>query len=89
MPERAEAFTQRESGLFVPPELQRDRQVWTKDEGRLLERATKMLEAKGVRLYLGCDHAACTRAPIERIRDQAGGLILRCAHLDRQLQRAF
>jgi hypothetical protein len=83
------AFRTTNSGLFVPAELSRERQVWTKDEARLLERATKLLEGKGIRLFLGCMHDRCREAPIERMRAADGGLVLRCAHADRVLSRSL
>jgi hypothetical protein len=77
------------SGLIVPEALSREREVWTEDEGRLLDRATKLLAEKGIVQFLKCPHPACTEHPIGVVRLDARGVILRCAHKDRVLQRAF
>lgn len=82
------AFRQTESGLIVPAELSRDREVWTWDEWKVLERATKLLESRGLRLFLRCDHSReCMAHPIERIRNADGGLTMRCHHLDRVFRK--
>ena len=75
------------SGLFVPEELKREREVWTYDEWRILERATKLLDSRGMRLYFGCADARCLETPIERMRNLDGGITLRCAHKDRVVVR--
>lgn len=76
------------SALIVPEEHARQREVWTKDEARLLERATKLLESRGIALHLRCPHDGCT-APLERLRAPDGGLILRCDHKERHLSRSI
>ena len=74
------------SGLYVPEEHKRARETWTYDEWRVLERATKLLDARGVRMYLKCDETGC-EAPMERIRSLDGGITLRCGHKDRVVVR--
>lgn len=83
----APGFAQHASGLYVPEEHKREREVWTYDEWRALERATKLLDARGVTLYLACPEEACKGAPIERRRNLDGGITLRCAHKDRVIVR--
>lgn len=77
------------AGLIVPADAVLEREVWTRDEARLLERATKLLEARGVALYLRCTHDDCADAPIARERAADGGLHLRCAHKDRVLSKSL
>lgn len=76
-------------GLLVPVEMPRDRQVWTKDEWRLLDRATKLLNARGIALQFQCMTPGCDAEPIERLRQPDGTIVLRCAHADRAFMRAF
>jgi hypothetical protein len=78
-----------DTGLLLPVELSRVREVWTRDERRLLERAVAMLTRKGMRQYLKCDHAACAAAPIERVPAADGGFVLRCAHADRVFTQGY
>lgn len=68
------------SGLIVPEEHSRVRRVLTKDDGRLLERCTKMLDKLGIKLFLGCTQPACKRAPMERKRLANGDFVLECEH---------
>lgn len=78
-----------ESGLVLPEPLSRERQVWTKDEWRLLERATAMLHRHGVTLFMRCDADTCQEAPLEPMRLADGSFQLRCAHMDRVMTKAF
>lgn len=68
------------SGLIVPEEHSRARKVLTKDDGRLLERCTKMLAREGIKLFLGCVEPGCKHAPMERKRLRNGDFVLECAH---------
>lgn len=78
------AFRKTESGLIVPAEISREREVWTWPEWRALEKATQLLQSRGVTVYLRCDHSReCMAHPIERVRNLDGGITLRCAHKDR------
>jgi hypothetical protein len=71
------------SGLLVPEELSRERQVMTWQEWRDLERVTKSLAARGVVIHLQCLDPRCQREPITRVRTPEGGISFRCAHADR------
>lgn len=73
---------------MVPAELSRDREVWTWDEWRLLERATKFLEGKGLRVYFGCTEPACRFRPLARVRGADGSIVFRCEHKDRVISKA-
>ncbi len=72
------AFREHASGLIVPTELSREREVWTHDEWRTLERATKLLQARGLELFIGCTDERCKKEPVKRIRQhgrQQAGLL--------------
>lgn len=77
------------SGLIVPEDLSREREVWTHDEGRLLDRATKLANKRELKLLLACKHPDCQKAPIERLRLPNGDWVLRCQHRDRVFVKAF
>jgi hypothetical protein len=79
----------RPSGLYVPPELQRDREVWPWADVRDLNKVIKALGARGITLLLRCEHAGCAGTPMERIVNPDGGFTLRCAHLDRVFTKAI
>lgn len=83
------AFAEHASGLLVPDEISREREVWTKDEARLIERATKLLESRDIQVFFGCPHPRCQDAPIRRYLKTDGAMSLRCGHKDRLFTRAF
>lgn len=80
-------FRAHASGLMVPDELSREREVWSKDEWNVLERATKLLASRGMTVFFGCSDPRCRQAPIERLRRTDGGITLRCAHKDREFRK--
>lgn len=81
---QGQAYANHPSGLLVPEEFKRDREVWTLDELKTIDKATKLLESRGVLVYLGCVDEQCRKAgPLERIRSLDGGITYRCAHRDR------
>lgn len=69
-------FRESATGLIVPEAHSRKRELWTRDEWKTIDRATKLLEARGVSVFFGCPH--CPGAPMERIRRNDGGLTLQC-----------
>ena len=75
------------SGLLVPEELKRQREVWTREDWMILERATKLLMSRGLDLLLRCPEPGCIETPIERMRNLDGGITLRCPHKDRVVVR--
>lgn len=77
------------SKLIVPAELSREREVWTYDEWKVVDRATKLLESRGLHLFLGCTDPRCRNAPVERLRRDDGGMTLRCAHKERNAYRTL
>lgn len=78
-----------DSGLLLPPELSRERQVWTKQEWKLLERCTVLLHQKGVDLLMKCRHPKCADQPLQGQRVPGGDFHLRCEHADRVMTKAF
>lgn len=82
----APGFAQHASGLYVPEEHKRDRETWTYEQWRMLDKAIKLLESRGIEMFLRCPDARCA-APMERIRNLDGGIMLRCNHLDRVVTR--
>ena len=79
-----DGFALHDSGLLVPEEFKRQREVWSREELRTIDKATKLLESRGVLVYLGCVDPACRQnGPMERIRSLDGGITYRCSHKDR------
>ena len=80
-------FAQHASGLYVPEEVSREREVWLREEWAALERATKLLTSRGLEFHFCCPKAECAGEPIERRRNLDGGITLRCNHKDRVVVR--
>lgn len=74
------------SGLFLPAAQNRDRQIWTREEWKLLDRVATLCAARGLRLHLECAHEACQRTPLKKVQT-VEGLALQCAHLTRVFRR--
>lgn len=72
------------SDLLVPTELAREREVWTREEWKTLERARKLAASRGVVLKLGCPEC---REPLKSVTRLDGQPTLRCAHKDREITR--
>lgn len=66
------------SGLIVPEEHSRTRVVMTKDEGRAIDKAAKVLAAKGIKIVLGHTADTCDRAPMHRRRLPNGDYVYEC-----------
>lgn len=75
------------SGLLIPDSVERPRQVWTNDERRILDRATRLANSRGLALQLACVDCGI-KHPLERV-PTAHGFTLRCNHLDRVFVRGF
>lgn len=72
------------SGLVVPEELSRKREVITKDEWRALERAIqRVLGPREIAFTMRCVHPGCPDPAMVRIRNADGGFTLRCGHAER------
>lgn len=84
-----EGFSRHESGLLVPEEHKRTREVWTRDEVKAVMKALAILERRGIANFMGCSHPGCETAPLERHRNLDGSITMRCNHKDRILSRAI
>lgn len=73
------AFSRHASGLLVPDAVARERQVWTTQERKLIDRVAKLLQARGVAMQMGCRQC---HQPLEHVRT-AAGFVMRCPHMDR------
>lgn len=74
------------SDLLVPEAHSRQREVWTKDERKLFERAMALLDRRNIRVQFAC--ADC-REPITKHLKVSGDGVLRCSHKERLLTQAF
>lgn len=84
------AFREHVSGLIVPAELSRKREVWAKDEWRLVERAVKLMKSRGVSTFYKCDNPACASEPLRLHRDPKSRAVdMRCACKSRLMMSAF
>lgn len=77
--ESVPAFAPRPSGILVPPERVRDREVWIREEWKALQRAGRAALSHKLLLVLICE--ACEQS-VERI-EGLEGIVLRCKCKDR------
>lgn len=78
------------SGLLVPEEVSRERQVWTRDEWKVLDRCGKLLKSRGLQMLMYCEATPeCKAQPTLQKIKQPDGFILRCAHADRLFTSMF
>lgn len=77
------------SGLLVPDDVSREREVWTRDEAKILDRAIKLLKARGLSVQLACPKPGCKGDKLEKVRHADGSVILQCHHKDRIFTGAF
>ena len=75
-----------QSSLVVPSSLARTRQTWLKDEWKLIDRAIKLLNERGVKVTMSCKREGCS-GTIERI--DSIDPILECDCTSRVFTRAF
>lgn len=80
-----EPFKRHASGLYVPEEVSREREVWTRAEWKTVDRATKFLMSRGLTVHFGCMDDRCRLTQIEKRENLDGTVTLRCAHKDRVL----
>jgi hypothetical protein len=76
-------FKQHASGLYVPEAHARTREVWTRDEMRLLDKVTALLKSRRVAFQFRCDSPQCDDRTMVRRRDPAGHIVLECGCKDR------
>jgi hypothetical protein len=64
---------------LVPEAHSRVREVWTRDERRVIDRAIALLARRAVRFQFACGDPAC-RDPTFSPRLVGGELVLECGH---------
>ena len=84
-----DGFRRSPVGLFVPEEYSRERQAFTWQEWRDIERVTRLLTSRQVKFLMACDTKGCPDPKLERIRNLDGSITLRCGCRDRVFTRAF
>lgn len=81
-------FETRPSGLIVPAgAVPLEDERWFPDEEKLIRRAFKLLDAKGLVAILGCRDPRCAEEPRVTMEDIPGGLALVCRHKRRRVVR--
>lgn len=83
------AFAEHASGLVVPQDLARTRKVWTKQEGKILDRFVKLVKAKGLEFHLRCADPKCQTQPLEPKMLAGRQFRLRCRCTDHVMVRDF
>lgn len=83
------AFRRHDSGLFVPADISREREVWTKADSKILDRALALLQSRHLTVLMRCDEPKCRGSKLERIKGVGTEYTLRCPHKDRIFTRAF
>jgi hypothetical protein len=56
--------------VYVPQYLERQREIWTHDEWRLIDRAAKLLKSRSINMALSCGHESCA-GKIEQVAGTA------------------
>lgn len=74
------------SGLVVPEELARERETWTRDEWRLIDRLMKIMRSRNLAVTLHCNDERCKGAEIEVLQGGAG-FSWQCKHKTRVFHR--
>lgn len=82
-------FSPHTSGLLVPEHAARTRQVWTKDDAKILTRAAKLLNARGVSHQMRCANTSCPDPQLTEVRLAGRDVVLRCGCTDRHFTKAF
>ncbi len=83
------AFRTHASGLIVPEEVSRKREVWTPEETRLLDRTVQMLKRKKMQWAVGCETCQGDAKLMTYTRSIDGNRVARCGCTDRILTKAF
>ena len=85
-------LTKTESGLIVPEDaITKQREVWTKDESRLMRRVINLLLQRKIRCIMVCQE--CQKGEqlqqeavvVPSAVDAAGTLVWSCGHKDREM----
>lgn len=81
-----EGFHPSASGLVVPEDLARDREVWTRDEWRLVDRVLKLMRSRNLAVVLHCNDQRCKGAEIT-VLPAGAGFRWQCDHKTRVFNR--
>lgn len=73
--------------LLVPDDVSRTRQVWTRDEWKVIDRAIGLLKARRIRTEMFCEEDHCHGRTIEAARLSGRAIRLRCDCTDRMFTR--
>lgn len=79
-------FTPHASGLVVPADVARIREVWTNDERKQLARALGLCDQRQVLVGLKCGRPGCPDPMLRRV-ETPEGFSLRCGCVDRVIRR--
>lgn len=74
------------SGLLLPSDLSRERETWTRDERRLIERVLKLMRSRKLAVVLKCNDERCKGAEIVP-EMTPGGFTWTCPHAVRHFHR--
>lgn len=81
-------FVQTPPQVEVPTAEPPDREIWSHDEARMLNRAGQFAKRRGCSLILLCDDVRCQPDPLLRRVDVSENVFeLRCAHKTRVVRR--
>jgi len=81
-------YRQHDSGLYVPEAIARRRQVWTRTEWKLYERALSLFAVQGLAVKMQCNEPRCDDRAIVKLLD-GDNPVLRCGCSDRVFTNAF
>lgn len=81
-------FSPHTSGLFVPDEVARRREVWPRDEWKQVDRAARVLNGHQIAVLMKCGIPGCPEPALEAQQRHDGALALRCGCTERLLTRA-
>lgn len=66
------------SGLIVPDEVSRVREVLTRDDWKVIDRAMKVLKSRGIAATMRCLTEGCTNVAVGH--NDAGERVISCDH---------
>jgi hypothetical protein len=80
----------RASGLLVPDDVSRAREVWAWADVRNLNRVIALLKDRRITMLLRCEAPDCEARKLEQLAHATdGGFLLRCGHADRVFTKAI
>ncbi len=82
-----QGFAERKSGLIVPEDHAREREVWTREESTLIQRALALMARRKLKAVVVCAEPECANQPPLQVNAGPDGVTWRCGHKDRELRR--